>query len=144
VKLRRRGFEDGVAEKTVAWLEERGLVDDRRYVAAVVRERLKAGWGRRRIVSELLRKGVARDLVVGEAWDGLRDEGVDEDGFGVALALARRRFGCQLAADPVGTKRRVAAFLGRRGHDWDTIGRVTRQLCTEIGDEEGTEPPAVD
>jgi len=48
-----------------------------------------------------------------------------------------------MATDPNGTKRRVAAFLARRGHDWDTIGRVTGQLYDEGQNEpiDAPDPP---
>ncbi len=141
-RLRRAGFQDGVVHETLIWLEERGYVDDRRYAAAYVRERLKAGWGRQRIVPELMKRGIPRELVAGEAWDALMPESEREDEILAVLSLARRRFHGQMVTDPTGTKRRLAAFLARRGHDWDTIGRVTRQLCDEAAKKQVIAPDA--
>ena len=140
VRLRRAGFQDAVVNETLTWLEERGYVDDRRYAAAYVRERIVAGWGRQRIVAELLKRGVSRDVFAGEAWHALVASEERNDETEALLLLVRRRFQGQMATDPNGTKRRVAAFLARRGHDWDTIGRVTRQLYDE-GQSEPTNTP---
>ena len=120
----------------MSWLEERGYLDDRRFAAAYAAERLKAGWGRRRIAGELLKRGVERSLVCGEAWDEVVAEQGAADDDGLVLALARKRFAGQLAADPESAKRRLAAFLARRGHDWDAIARITRRLCEEVRCEE--------
>jgi regulatory protein len=137
-RLRRAGFADGVVADTLSWLQERGYVDDRRFAAAYAAERLRAGWGKQRIVGELLRKGVEREVVSGEALGELIDgQGTAEQAESL-LALVKRRFGSQMAVDPEGAKRRIAAFLARRGHDWDAIGRITRLLSEEsspAGDE---------
>lgn len=132
LKLRQQAFSDEVVEATLAWLEEHRFVDDRRYSIAYAEQRLSAGWGRALIVRELLKKGIARELLAGEAWDELVGPDYEDDGVEAAVALARRRFRGQLRANPERTRRRLAAFLARRGHDWETIRRVTRQIMDEI------------
>jgi regulatory protein len=142
VRLGRAGFQDAVVGETLLWLEERGYVDDRRFAAAYARERLKAGWGRHRIISELLKKGIRRELVAGEAWNGLIAEEERQEEIEAVLSLARRRFYGQMATDPTGTKRRLGAFLARRGHDWDTIERVIREFGDEaVGEQDAASDP---
>lgn len=132
-RLRRTGFGEGAVGDTVAWLEERGYVDDRRFVAAYAADRLKAGWGRQRIVSELLRRGVDREVLAGDECGGLLERHGSADGMEQILALVKRRFAGQLSSDPAGAKRRIGGFLARRGHDWETISAVWRALREDGG-----------
>ena len=73
------------------------------------------------------------------ATTGPRSEGGTE-GSDVLEELVRRRFSAQFAADPEAAERRLAGYLGRRGYDWDTIGRMTRLLREEAAGEGA--PPA--
>jgi regulatory protein len=132
-RLERSGFTEGLAAQTVSRLEQDGYLDDARFARAFALERLKRGWGSRRIAAELVKKGVKRELVTGEGWQELvrGEDAVDETE--AVLAVARRRFGTQLLSDPEGAKRRVSGFLARRGHDWEVIARVTRVLQAEAG-----------
>jgi regulatory protein len=143
LRLRRAGYPDAVVDETLRWLEERGYVDDRRYAALYAGERAKAGWGRRRIVSELRKRGVSGESVADEATDDLTASGEPTDEMEAVLSLARRRFQGQIAGDVAGTERRLASFLARRGHDWDTIGRVMRRLYEESQSDQSaaSDPP---
>jgi regulatory protein len=127
-RLLARGISESVVADTTTWLQERGYVDDLRFAADYAADRTKAGWGRRRIAAELLRKGLAREIVTGEALDGLLGERGAADGVGQIVTLVRRRFAGQLHSDPEGARRRINGYLARRGHDWETISSVLRAL----------------
>jgi regulatory protein len=136
LKLRRSGFADHVTEQTLSWLQTQGYLDDRRFAASYAAEKLRSGWGRRRIVAELGRKGIPRSLVEGDAWDELLpglDTAVDTEAL---VGLVERRFGRQLEDDPDGARRRIAGFLSRRGHDWDEITRIVRLVAEGAGREQ--------
>lgn len=122
-KLRDRGISKEHAQRTVAWLGELGYVDDGRYAAAYMAAKTRSGWGRRRIASELYRKGIDR-RVVDDAWQSYTQEGLGGDVSQQLVDLVKKRFGKQLISDPDGARRRICGFLARRGHDWDTISRV--------------------
>jgi SOS response regulatory protein OraA/RecX len=160
-RLRRYGYEADVVESTVAWCVELGYVDDGRFAAAYVREKRRAGWGPRRLRTELARKGVAR-AVVDEAvtemtsadlpdtdttpavraggdtdavpagpglLDGSRATGsslgvAEEPPEQLLLRLVTKKFGARIREDRQGGRNRAAAFLARRGHDWEVIERV--------------------
>ena len=118
-------------------METQGYLDDRRFAASYAAEKLKGGWGRRRIVAELGRKGIARTLMEGDAWDELLlrvDTSVDTEAL---VSLVERRFGRQLEDDPDGARRRIAGFLSRRGHEWDEIKRIVRLVGEGVGREQG-------
>jgi regulatory protein len=131
------GFDQEVVANTTAWLDGLGYLDDDRFATRYVTEKRKAGWGDRRLRGELLQKGVERALVA----EALSAEGSDSEAAGggadAALTLARKRFGQQFASDPEAAERRAAAFLARRGYDWETIARLLRELRSEAGVGEG-------
>jgi regulatory protein len=127
-RLLRAGISEGVASATIGWLEERGYVDDRRFVVAYAADRVKAGWGRRRIVGELIRKGLDRDMVAGEALNALLGQQGVVDAVEQVLPLVTRRFAGQLISEPEDARRRISGYLARRGHDWETIAAVLRAL----------------
>ncbi len=73
-KLRQRGYQEVEVEATLERLRGEGLIDDRRTAREFVRGRLaRAPEGRRRLRSELARRGVADD-VISETLDQLTDE----------------------------------------------------------------------
>ena len=51
------------------------------------------------------------------------------------MVLVRRRFGAQFATDADAAERRLTGYLARRGYDWETIARVSRELRAEAGGE---------
>jgi SOS response regulatory protein OraA/RecX len=124
-----------LVEEVGDWLEGLGYVDDQRYAAAFARHKRAAGWGARRIASELEHQGVERDIARGEAAEPADEDASVSDGAGAPssgrsvaedrlIALVCRRFGTQLVAGDEGADRRAGAFLARRGHEWQTIRRV--------------------
>jgi regulatory protein len=141
-RLRQAGFEAGVVEQTMEWLVDLGYLDDRRFAAAYVAEKQRGGWGPRKIRAELAAKGVERSTV-DEAVAALEDLDSPASAKGDAILeqTVRRRFGGQFATDPEGAERRLAGFLGRRGYDWDTIGRMVRTLRAEASSE--AESPSI-
>ncbi len=136
-RLRDFGVHEGEIAALMRWLEDRGYVDDRRYAATFVATRSRAGWGRRRTVGELVRKGLDRS-VADDVWQQWASEGSEAVQRRDLVALVSRRFGVQLKAEPAMAKRRIGGFLARRGHDWEMIAAVLK----EIG--QGEDAPADD
>lgn len=133
VGLQTSGFDQAVISETVGWLHHLGYLDDERFAVHYAAEKLRGGWGERRVRVELLRKGLERTLVE----SALDREGVNApaaaEGVEALIALARRRFGRQFGLDADAAERRLAGFLARRGYDWDAIGAVVRALRLEAG-----------
>ena len=126
-----KGVSAEVAEQTGAWLREHGYVDDRRFALAYVSDRLRSGWGRHRIVSELVRKGVAREMVAEDGWQELLKSAEVDSESDQVVQLVRRRFAGALRADPQDARRKISGFLARRGHDWDLIERIIREVIDD-------------
>lgn len=131
-RLRQSGFAGGTVTATVVWLKGLGYLDDARFSERYVAEKSRTGWGARRIRTELLRKGVARqtvdDALVSLAADR-ESESVPSDSL---MVLVHRRFGSQWQADRGVAERRLTGFLLRRGYDWDTVARTVRRLDAEL------------
>ena len=61
-KLRDKGFDEETADCCADWITERGLIDEERYAAAVVRHYAAKGYGAGRVRQELMRRGIPREL----------------------------------------------------------------------------------
>jgi regulatory protein len=134
-RLRELGFGQEAIADTTAWLEGLGYLDDERFAQRYAAEKLRAGWGPRRVSAELGRKGVERGLVH-EALEGEGDNAQAAlEGSEALMVLVRRRFGAQFATDANAAERRLTGYLARRGYDWETIARFSRELRAEAGGE---------
>lgn len=63
-RLRDAGFEDDVADCAVESALRCGLVDDKRYAAALIKGKVRQGWGKRKILMRLEEDGVSYDDVL--------------------------------------------------------------------------------
>jgi regulatory protein len=133
-RLKDNGFEQDVIADTTSWLQDLGYLDDERFAERYVAEKLRAGWGPRRVSAELARKGIDREavkLALGSEGDKAQ-AGIEGDE--AVMVLARRRFGAQFATDPAAAERRLAGYLARRGFEWETIARIARALRSEVAE----------
>jgi regulatory protein len=125
-RLRRRGFEADYAEKAVAGLREKGLIDDDAFARYWKDNRQTFRPRSRRLTAlELRRKGLAVaaiEPVVNEIDDG-------ESAYRAALVKARRL----PPADFDVFRRRLGDFLVRRGFDYDIIQQTVNRVWTERG-----------
>jgi regulatory protein len=132
-ELERRLVQKGVtperANRVIAKLREAGLVDDADFARQVARSKVSAGASRRRLHQELFKRGVARDIADEAVDEVLEEENVDE--VAVAERIARKRLPSLAGADAPTRRRRLYAFLARRGHDGETIRVVMSRVLEE-------------
>ena len=116
-KLIRSGFDDNVAEDTVARLRELGYLDDAAYARSYAQARFRnRGYGPGRLRSDLMRRGIAAALI-----DAVLDDLTEqEDMLEAARRHAEKRWP-RLAAEPDARKRRkkLSDYLVRRGFSYD-------------------------
>lgn len=118
-RLQRAGFDETVVEVVLNDLTASGVLDDRAFAMAWVESRSRARkLGAVRLESELRRKGIPTEIIA-EALSALPEERSRE----TALELARAFLGSADPDDPA-VRRRLAGYLLRRGHAWDTIEEV--------------------
>ncbi|MBA2683998.1 MAG: RecX family transcriptional regulator [Gemmatimonadaceae bacterium] len=104
-----------------------GALDDAQYARQFIRAKISgAGLSRRRLQSELWRKGVARDVIDAALTEVLEVDEVDEDAQIAQVAAKKLR--TLRSTDPATTRRRLYAFLARRGYDGSAIRRVMDAL----------------
>jgi regulatory protein len=126
-RLRDRGHNPSAAAEAVGRLEAKGLLDDAEYVRHFVRVRAPKGFGRSRLLTDVVARGVDRRVA-----ERCIDEVVaaeELDPAAQAGALARRR-AQQLGGLPLETRRRrLLAYLARRGfRGYDVTAIVDRLL----------------
>lgn len=124
-RLERRDIAAPAVESTMAWLDERGYLDDRAFAEAFVRDRLRLRpRGRRGLIQELRRKGVDPETAEHATTAVLTEEAVDEVELAAdaARAWARKNASTVTGAARSGedrqrARRRLYGHLGRRGFD---------------------------
>lgn len=117
------------AEKAAQHMEDLGLVNDEEYARAYAQELFgRRGYAASRVVRELQRRGVGRELAERAA------EEFAPDPVGKIREIADRRYSAALG-DEKGRRRCIAA-LQRLGYRWDDIRTALKELTT---DEDGSE-----
>jgi regulatory protein len=104
-----------------------GALDDAQFARQFIRGKISgAGLSRRRLQSELWRKGVARDVIDAALSEVFEEDAVDE---GAQIAqVAAKKLRTLRSLDAATARRRLYAFLARRGYDGSAIRRVMDAL----------------
>jgi len=128
--LRARGHAES-AGRVVERCESQGYVDDAAYGVAFARERIRLRpRGKARVVSELLGRGVDREIAEQAVQRAFAEEGVTEGDL--LTAVARRRASALQHVERSTARRRLGAYLVRRGFPPpDVRGMVERFLPDE-------------
>jgi regulatory protein len=128
-RLRRGGFEQDAIEHAIARLHEWRYLDDADFARRWVENRsTHRPRGRRLLQQELRHKGIDGEI----ARDAIDDADLDE--IGAAEALARRRLPAYAGDELAAIRRRLVAYLARRGYGYDVI-RIA--LDRALGEAEG-------
>ena len=126
-KLIQREVPSEEADAVVERLLGAGLLDDTRYALAFARSKLlNQGASARRIGQDLARKGVSADISKQAIAEVLVDEEVDTRA--VIERVARKKLASMGDLDAVVIRRRLFAFLARRGYELDEIRDVVAAI----------------
>lgn len=129
-RLTRLGMPAGAVDEAIARLTRLGYLDDAAFARQLARGRMLAsGQSRFRIRSELIRKGVDGSIADEAIAETLESEDVDERAIIERVAAKKARSLANL--DPHTRRRRLYAFLARRGFAVDDITRVVSQQFGE-------------
>lgn len=122
IRMRQKGYEEKLVEKVVKYLKDRNLINDKRFTQLWAESRIKKGYGRWRIQSELEQKGVNREI--GD--EILKDlySGIDE--VQVALDLVEKKR--WVSKEPPRLTERVSNLLRRRGFSFEVISNVVEKI----------------
>jgi regulatory protein len=126
-RLVRKQHPPAAVDAALERLAVRGLLDDRRFAERYAALRAVRGRGPARLVRDLLAQGVDRRTAEEAVRQALDEEGIDP---GLeARAVAVKRAG-QLGDLPVPVrKRRLLAFLVRRGYPGPEVKDLVEELC---------------
>lgn len=112
-----RTLSEGAVESAVGRMEELGLIDDGRFAARYAAELVnRRKFGRRRVIYELLRRGIDRETAE-RVVDAVAADPVED-----ARELLRQKFPRGLPDEAA--RRRAVGALQRRGYEWDEIRRA--------------------
>jgi regulatory protein len=122
-RLARKDMDPAVVDRTMAWLQERGYLDDRAFAEAFVRDRLRLRpRGRAGLIQELHRKGVDGDTAQAAADAVMAAESVEDADLALEAARAWARRNAPLVSAAAGSveprqraRRRLYGHLARRG-----------------------------
>jgi regulatory protein len=134
-RLRRGGYEQDAIEHAIARLHEWRYLDDadfaRRWVENRTAHRPR---GKRLLQQELRHKGIDSET----ARDAIDDADLDETS--AAEALARRRLPSYAGDEPAAIRRRLGAYLARRGYGYDVIRVALDRALGEAEDVDDVPP----
>jgi len=138
--LERKGEPRELVTRAIERLTEQGLLDDAAFAESFTRAKvLGAKQSRRRVQQDLARKGVAREVSDAAITAVFEDEQVDQRQ--IVEEAARKKLASLRKLDPVVRRRRLYAFLARRGYDSDDIRAAMDSVgeALRAGDEEAEE-----
>ena len=125
-KLTKKQHPPEAVEAALQRLEARGLIDDRRFAEQYATVRAARGQGPARLVKDLRAQGVDPRMAEESVRRALEDEGFTPEIEARAVAAKRAR---QLGdLPPLVRKRRLLAFLARRGYSGAAALEVVREL----------------
>ena len=127
LRLRRAGAPAPVIDAATERLAGLGLLDDEAYARNLAHARVAGGGiSKRRIGQELQKRGVSRD-VADDAIDATLEDIVLDEMEG-ARAAAAKRMRSLASLDAPTRRRRLYAFLARRGFEASVIARVVKEV----------------
>jgi len=134
-KLVQKGEPAEHVERAIERLTAQGLLDDAQFARQLARSKVASqGASRRRLQQEMFKRGVAREVADEAIAEVYEDEQVDE---GVLVEeVARKKVRSLAKLDPEARRRRLYAFLARRGYEGEAIRRAMRAV---LDAEEGRE-----
>ncbi len=126
-RLVKRQHPPAAVEAALDRVALRGLLDDRRFAEQYAALRATRGKGPARLLRDLQAQGVERRTAEHAVRRALEEEGIDPRVEARAVAAKRAR---QLAGLPVAVrKRRLLAFLVRRGYGGAQLRELVEELC---------------
>ncbi|MCL2702941.1 MAG: recombination regulator RecX [Defluviitaleaceae bacterium] len=138
-KLRDTGFDHGPAEAAVDAMEAQGFVNDEKMAADYVALAIESkAHGRYRIIQELTRRGISKDLaetayetyvteLAEQSADG-EEADIDLENAVASLEKRMRQTGLEPDELDAGDIRRLTGFLHRRGFSFGTIRRAFSRI----------------
>ena len=126
-KLIQKQYSAADADEAIRRLVDNGLLDDAKYAEQYARSKITTtGASKRRLQQDLYRKGIKGDLATNAIAAVLESEEIDP--AAVLERVAKKKLAGMGDLEPLVLRRRLFAFLARRGYDVDEIRSVVGRL----------------
>ena len=127
-KLIQKQYSAADADDAIRRLVDNGLLDDAKYAEQYARSKmLSTGTSKRRVQQDLYRKGIKGDIATTAIANVVEQDEIDP--AAVIERVARKKLAQLGDLEPIVLRRRLFAFLARRGYDLDEIKRVVSLLA---------------
>ena len=132
-RLRRKNLPDAQIARVTGELKAAGLLDDAEFARLYIRSaRTRKPSGGRRLREKLLQLGVDRTTIEDVLEEHSRETDLREETMRAARQYLRRHRSERIAPDNTQLKKRLIAFLERRGFAWEDI-MATAERALESG-----------
>jgi regulatory protein len=126
-KLIQKQYSAADADDVIRRLVDNGLLDDAKYAEQYARSKiLSTGSSKRRLQQDLYRKGIKGELATNAIANVIEAEEIDT--AAVVERVAKKKLAQMGDLEPLVLRRRLFAFLARRGYDLDEIKSVVGRL----------------
>lgn len=116
-RLKKKQFPEQAIQETISFLKDRKFIDDRAFARQWVESRINKPMGFRRLREELIRKGIDKGIIDSQFEEIKKD--YDEEG--IVAGIISNKLASFKGLDPQKVKRRLYAYLLRRGFSPDIV-----------------------
>ncbi len=133
LKLRQKNYDEDLVDIILNEFKESNFINDYEFAKVFTEENIRNKfWGRRKIESELFKRGVDREIIM----DVLNEKFSGESEIDNALELGKKKLGTLMNRnydkDKINTK--LISFLISRGYDYGTSRRTAEILIEHNND----------
>jgi regulatory protein len=133
-KLKQKGYETELVDNVLNDLSNAGYLNDIDFAKEFAKEKFRSKlWGRNKIKSELIKKGIAAEIITQVLSQSINKG----DEYEKAMVIAQKKIKSLIPKldDSILLKRKVISFLSTRGYSYE----IARKVCEDlIGEEDHT------
>lgn len=124
-KLSQKGYDENIIEDEIAFLTEYGYINDKNYTERFINDAINLKkWGKMRIRTELLRKGIDREIA-----DIAIEDAFKQDCDDMVLEQLKSRFKDSDLSN-IKERTRIFNYFLRRGYSAEEIRGAMNRVCS--------------
>jgi regulatory protein len=127
-RLKNKKFPEEIIKETISFLKEKRFIDDEVFAKSWIDSRLKRPLGLGRIEQELKTKGIDKEIIELELARIKKDYPEEE----IIKQIVQDKFAKLKDVEPRKAKRRLYAYLLRRGFSSDSVGDIISQTWKQM------------
>jgi regulatory protein len=125
-KLWNKDYEQKLIDEVIEDLIKKGYIDDNEFIRAFVAEKTKiTNWSRKRVKSELIKRGLSPNLI-----DKILNEKATQSDFDNAMNVAKKKFEVlsKRNLESKELRNKISTYLFSKGFDYELIKKVVNQI----------------